>query len=67
MFNPYDSCIENSTIKVKQCPIASYVYNNKVSHIDEEVKTKLIGTIAENFGNLTVSRGKKPKFLGMDI
>ena len=27
----------------------------------------MIETIAEHFGNLTVSRGKKHKFLGMDI
>ena len=27
----------------------------------------MIETIAEHFGNLTVSRGKKHKLLGMDI
>ena len=44
-----------------------YVDYNKVSHVDEEVNKKVIETIAEHFGNLTVSRGKKHKFLGMDI
>ena len=27
----------------------------------------MIETISEHFGNLTVSRGKKHRFLGMDI
>ena len=44
-----------------------HVDNNKVSHVDEEVNTKVIETISEHFGNLTVSRGKNHKFLGIDI
>ena len=44
-----------------------YFDNNKVSHLDEEVKTKVIERISEHYGNLTVSRGKKHRFLGMDI
>ena len=60
-------CISNSTIKDKQWTISWYVEDNKVSHIDEEVNTKLIETTVENFGNLTVSRGVKHKFLGIDI
>ena len=59
-------CIANSTIQDKQCTIACYVHNNKVSHVDEEVYTKVIETISEYFGNLTVTRGNKHKFLGMD-
>ena len=35
LINTYDSCIENSTIQDKQCTIAWYVDNNKVSHLDE--------------------------------
>ena len=65
--NPYDSCISNSTIKYKQCKILWYVDDNKVSHVDEEVNTKVIETISEYFGNLTVTTGKKNKFLGTDI
>ena len=44
-----------------------YVDNNKLSHLDEEVKTNVIEGISEHYGNLAVSRGKKQKFLGMDI
>ena len=44
-----------------------YVDDNKVSYADGEVNIKVIETIAENFGNIPVSRGKKHNFLGMDI
>ena len=44
-----------------------YFDNNKVSHLDEEVKTNVIEGISEHYGNLAVSRGKKQRFLGMDI
>ena len=67
LINTFARCIENRTIKVKQCTISWYVDDNKVSHVDEEVNTKIIKTIAENFGNFTVSGVKKHKFLRMDI
>ena len=35
MVNPYDRCIENIIIKVKQFTISWYVEENKVSHIYE--------------------------------
>ena len=56
--NLYASCMKNSTIKGKKYTIAWYVDNNKVSHIEEELNTKAIETIAKTFGNLTISRGK---------
>ena len=67
LINPYARCIANFTIQDKQCTIVWYVDNNKVSHLDEEVKTNVIEGISEHYGNLTVSRGKKQRFLGMDI
>ena len=66
-FNPYDRSIANSTINGKKFTIAWYVDNNKVFHIDKEVNTISIDTIAEHFGDFTVSRGKKQKFLGLFI
>ena len=67
LINPYYRCIANSTIKDNQCTIAWYVDDNKVSHVDEEVNTKVVEIISEHFGNLAVSRGKKHKFLVMYI
>ena len=64
--NTYDRYKANSTINVNKCTIAQYVDKNKVSHIDEEVNTKVIQTIAEHFGELAVSRLRKHKLLGTD-
>ena len=61
LINPYDRCIANSTTQDKQCTVAWYVYKKKVSHLDEEVNTKVIKTISEHFGNLKVSSNKKHK------
>ena len=36
-------------------------------HIDEEVNTNIIETIAEHFGELTVMRGRKHKLLVINI
>ena len=54
LINPYDRCIENSTIQDKLFKITWYVDDNKVSHVDEKVNTKVIETISDIFGNLTV-------------
>ena len=66
MVNLYDRCIANRTIDGKQCTIAWYVDNNKVSHVDEQVNPRIIEVIAEFVGELTVSRGENNKFIGMD-
>ena len=57
----------NRTVKYNQCTIAYYIDNNKVSHGDEVVNTKLIENISKQFNKFTVSRRKKYKFLEMDI
>ncbi len=65
--NPYDRCIANKTINGKQCTIGWYVDDNKVSHEDEKVVTKMLNTIKQHFGDLKISRGKVHDFLGMKI
>ena len=67
MISTKDTFIASSTIKDNQCTISWYVYDNKVSHIDESVNTKLIQTISENFGILAEYIGKKHRFLVMDF
>jgi len=65
--NPYDLCVANSQIKGKQCTIAWYVDDNKISHVDDTVVTGIIEKIEAKFGKMTVTRGKHHVFLGMDI
>jgi hypothetical protein len=65
--NPYDLCVANSQMKGKQCTVAWYVDNNKISHVDDTVVTNIIEKIEAKFGKMTVTRGKHHVFLGTDI
>ena len=65
--NPYDACTANKTINGKQCTIAWYVDDAKISHVDADVVTDVIQQIEERFQKMTVTRGKQHTFLGMDI
>jgi hypothetical protein len=67
VINPYDRCVANKVINGKQCTIVWYVDDNKVSHVDPIVVTEVIDIMKGHFGDLTVSRGKKHRFLGMNI
>ena len=65
--NPYDPCVANKIINGKQCTIAWYVDDMKISHVDPNVVTDVIGQIEDRFGKMTVTRGKEHTFLGMKI
>jgi hypothetical protein len=51
----------------KQCTIAWYVDDNKISHVSQQVVTELVERIEARFGKMTVTRGKEHTFLGMGI
>ena len=65
--NPYDTCIANKIIEGKQCTIAWYVDDNKISHDDPKVVSDIIKKIELKFGKMTVTRGNEHVFLGMHI
>ena len=65
--NPYDTCVANATVRGKQCTIVWYVDDNKISHVDPSVVTDIIHKIEAKFGKMTVTRGDKHEFLGMQI
>ena len=65
--NPYDRCVANKIINGHQCTIVFYVNDNKISHRDPAVVTSVLNAISEQFGNLSISRGTKHDFLGMNI
>lgn len=67
VLNPYDPCVANCVISGKQCTIAWYVDDNLISHCDPAVVTEVIELIEARFGKMTVTRGKRHTFLGMDI
>ena len=57
----------NKVINGKQCTVIFYVDNNKVSHEDSTVVTQVLDQIASHFGELSITRGTKHDFLGMNI
>ena len=65
--NPYDRCVANKMINGKQCTIAWYVDDNKISHADPDVVTSVLGTVKEHFGEIVISRGNQHDLLGMKI
>ena len=65
--NPYDHCVANKMINGKQCTIAFYVDDNLASHAEQAVLNKIIKAIELHTGKMTVTRGDKHTFLGMDI
>jgi hypothetical protein len=65
--NPHDACAANKAIDGKQCTIVWHVDDDKMSHVDLKVNTEVIERIEERFGKMTVTRGKKHVFLGMEI
>ena len=67
VLNPYDPCIPNCDIEGSQCTIAWYVDDNKISHVNPDVVTMIIGKIEERFDTMTVMRGREHIFLGMHI
>ena len=67
VLNEYDPCIANCMIDGSQCTIAWYVDDNKISHKDPAVVTRMINIIEEEFDTMTVTRGKEHVFLGMHI
>ena len=67
VFNPYNKCVANKIINGKQYIVVFNVDNNKVSHKDPTVVTQVLDEISKNFGDLSITRGNKHNFLGMNI
>ena len=65
--NPHEKFTPNKMINSKQCTIQRYVYDNKVTHVNEDVITGFFDIMKECFVELAVSCRKKHTFLGMDI
>jgi len=65
--NPYASCIANKIIDKKQFTIAWYVDDMKISHANQDEVNQIIQDIERKFGKMSVTRGHKHKFLGVDI
>ena len=65
--NKYDRCVANKVIDGKKYTICWYVDDNNISHVDPKVVDEMIKKIEENFGKMTVTRGKEHNFVGIDL
>jgi hypothetical protein len=65
--NPYDPCIANKMINGKQCTIAWYVDDCKISHVGSKQVDDILEQLEKQFGKLTITHGKKHTYIGMDI
>ena len=65
--NKYDPCIANKVVNGKQCTICWHVDDNKISHEDPEVVDVVIEIIRTRFKDVTVKRGNKHTFVGIDF
>ena len=65
--NQYDPCVANKIVNGKQCTICWYVDDTKISHEDSSVVDMVIRELEEEFGKMTVTRGHKHTFVGVDI
>ena len=68
--NEYDWCVINKIVSGKQCTVAWYVDNIKISHKTQQVLEDLLALLNDEFGKeapLTITQGKIHDYLGMVI
>ena len=74
-FNPYDPCVANKMIDGSQMTICFHVDDCKISHSSSKVVDDFIAWLKQEYesifedgsGQMTVSRGKTHKYLGMNL
>ena len=66
--NPYDPCAANRIVCGTQQTIVWHVDDLKLSHLILREKTKIIQKLMKIYGkDMKVRRGKKHRYLGMDM
>ena len=65
--NEYDPCVANLEVEGSQCTVCWYVDDNKISHKSPKIVDWVIKELEKRFDKMTVTRGKKHSFVGMDI
>ena len=70
VFNPYDPCVANRTIKGKQQTIRFHINDLMSSHVDKHVNDQFLAWLEEKYGEhgrVKLTRGKIHEFLGMTL
>jgi hypothetical protein len=67
VINEYDMCTANKIINGKQCTIVWHVDDLKISHVDPDVVTSIIKQLESKYGEMSVTRGQKHTYVGIDF
>ena len=67
VLNRYDSCVANKKIEGSQYTITWHADDLKISHRDIKAVEKVILTIEEVYGKMTVTHGNIHEYVGMDF
>jgi hypothetical protein len=65
--NQYDPCVMNRNIEGSQCTIAWHVDDLKISHKSKSVVERILKRLSDIYGDLSITRGNKHTFVGMDL
>ncbi|KAL7464347.1 hypothetical protein ACHAXS_004676 [Conticribra weissflogii] len=65
--NPYDPCVANKTVNGEQLTVLWHVDDLKISHRETVVVTNFINWLGTKYTGLTINRGKRHDYLGMDL
>ena len=65
--NKYNKCVANKMINGKQCTIAWYVDDVKISHTEQSVIDKIVSELKVEFGDLKITNGTEHDYLRMKI
>ena len=65
--NPHDPCVANMDVDGSQITIVWYVDDTKISHKDPKVVTWVLDKLEERFGKMSITRGPKHTFVGIDF
>ena len=65
--NTYDSCVMNKDINGSQCTICWHVDDLKISHADPAVVDEILRVLTSIYAPLSVERGRKHTYLGIDL
>ena len=63
--SPYGMCVANKHLNRKQCTIAWYLDEKKLSHVEHDVIDDVINQGEEMIPGLTVTKGNMHTFLGI--
>jgi len=65
--NPYDPCVANKTVDGTQLTVRWHVDDLMLSHLKDEALTEVIDWFKAKYGNLSISRGDRHTYLGMQF